>query len=54
MNRGGINHKRRPAVMLLFLILVLTSAASRVCAAKDNKELQSMVVDAYLEMRTAR
>ena len=53
MNRRGINHRRRPAVMLLFLILVLTSAASRVCAAKDNKELRSMVVDAYLEMRTA-
>ena len=53
MNRGGIKHRRRPTVVLLFLIFVLSSAASRLCAADDNKELQSMVVDAYLEMRTA-
>lgn len=39
--------------MLIFLILVLTSIASRIRAEEANSELQSIVVDAYLEMRTA-
>jgi hypothetical protein len=52
MNRG-INHNRRPVVVLLFLILVLTSIASRIRADEGDPKLQSMVVEAYLEMRTA-
>jgi uncharacterized protein YgiM (DUF1202 family) len=50
MNRGGINQRRRPVIVLIFLFLVLTSAASRIRAADDP---QSIVVDAYVEMRTA-
>ena len=51
MDRRGVKQNRRPVVVLIFLILLLASAASRIRAA--DQEPQSIVIDAYLEMRTA-